>query len=191
MLAGADLFELARGDPPLGGAVARADANEDALMPELGARERDPQRRVWRGPDRLAAEVVIIYPARFTGPDEQQLRPWALPRLDERELAVERRRGDRRVARGDLQPEGAPLDVAVVIAPAHHDHDGRREEAAGPAREGEARGHQDRDEDARHGQVVGLAVPFVTLLEMVLHQAPPSPMRWKTLLYWVEPRLYE
>ena len=38
-------------------------------------------------------------------------------------------------------------------------------------------------------ELVGLAVPLVTFAEMVVHQVPPSPLRWKTLSLWVLPRV--
>jgi hypothetical protein len=81
-------------------------------------------------------------------------------------------------------------EQAVLVAPADEQNrplrlGWRRRIVVAPAAGKEDDGRDD------YGQVAGFAVPFVTFVEIVLHQAPPSPVRWNTLSYCVLPRLYE
>lgn len=135
----------------------------------------------------LAAQVVLGDPAFIRRLNALDQRPEAIAPDDEHEFAIADRRGDGCVRRRALQTDEQPLKVTVVIATAHHRDRRRCEEAAAPGHEAEG---CDRQHQAGHqGQVAGFADPFVTFDEIVLHQAPPSPIRWKTLLFCVEPRL--
>src|SRR3981189_3412006 len=100
-----------------------------------------------------------------------------------REAAVGHRTGDREVGRRALKRDRRLLEKAVVVAAAHKDDRlGSSGPGAAPGREAEGRTEHECEERASHGHVVGFAAPFVTFAEIVLHQAPPLPTRWKTLL---------
>jgi hypothetical protein len=82
----------------------------------------------------------------------------------------------------------------VVVSTADEKHGSLRRRggrfSVGSSTPGDQRGC-DRGEPGRpHGQVAGLAAPLVTFAEMVLHQAPPSPIRWKTWSNFVLESVY-